>query len=521
MARDDRDTGRVRCRRAAAGLPSEQVVRFGGRPPPGLPRGPESTVRRFIAGAPVRSHAPQHAQHEAGWGAPPPHLWSAGLKPVRREIARAIASALLAGEWDRLSMLRRASDSMRASGRWLRILVNDVLRDFPTAPRDARHGLARYVLDHSSFDEAWRARAIERRLHRWYVDSPVMKEPRWPVRPLDTTSDVGAWLGLGPGHLEWFADRKGLERATAEGRLRHYRYRWIAKRSGGVRLLEAPKGRLKRVQRRILDDVLSRIPAHPAAHGFCSGRSIVTHARLHASQQTVIRFDLCAFFADVHPARAFGIFRAAGYPEEVAGTLLGLCTNTAPRGVLATMARSPTPPERWAEHRVKQRLGAPHLPQGAPTSPALSNLCARRLDVRLSALAAAVGATYSRYADDLTFSGDRRLGAAANRLQTKVRQIVADEGFALNLRKTRLMRASGRQWVTGLVVNQRPNVPRRAYDLLKATLHNCVRFGPESQRRGIENFRAHLHGRVAWVEHLNPPRGAKLRRLLDAIDWSR
>jgi hypothetical protein len=102
-----------------------------------------------------------------------------------------------------------------------------------------------------------------------------------------------------------------------------------------------------------------------------------------------------------------------------------------------------------------------------------------------------------------------------------VSAIASEEGFSLNGQKKRVMPSSRRQLVTGLVVNRGLNVPRRAYDALKATLHNCVRFGPESQRRGVQHFRAHLEGRVAWVEQVNPRRGAKLRRLFDGIAWDR
>ncbi|HZA14914.1 MAG TPA: reverse transcriptase family protein [Myxococcaceae bacterium] len=443
------------------------------------------------------------------------------MKPPRREIARALASAFLAGAWERSGLLRRGSDSLAAGGQWLRHLVQDLLAAFPEAPRDARDSLSRFVSSHPAFHEAWEARWIDRTIRRRYVDGPRMRAPRWPVLKIDDLAELGTWLGLADGHLEWFADRRGFQRTTQEQRLWHYRYAWIPKRSGGARLLEAPKGRLKRAQRKLLDDILARIPVHPAAHGFQRGRSILTHASQHANREVVIRFDLRAFFADVHPARGFGIFRAAGYPEGVSRTLTALCTNRTPRAVLAMAKRPTRMEETWAMHHLRHRLSGPHLPQGAPTSPALANLCAYALDVRLSALAASVGARYSRYADDLTFSGDRLLSAMASRIERKVERIAAEEGFSLNRKKTRVMPASKRQLVTGLVVNRGPRIPRRAYDALKATLYNCVRFGPDSQRRGITAFRAHLEGRVAWTEQVNPARGAKLRRLFQAIDWTR
>jgi retron-type reverse transcriptase len=152
----------------------------------------------------------------------------------------------------------------------------------------------------------------------------------------------------------------------------------------------------------------------------------------------------------------------------------------------------------------------------------LANLVCFSLDRRLSGLAARLGARYTRYADDLVFSGDRRLIRDAPAIERLVATICADESFMLNERKRRVMPRSARQRVTGVVVNERVNVPREEFDRLKATLFNAVRDGPTSQNReGLEDFRAHLTGRVAWVSSLNPARGARLRALLEQIDWER
>lgn len=216
----------------------------------------------------------------------------------------------------------------------------------------------------------------------------------------------------------------------------------------------------------------------------------------------------------MQPGRAYAVFRVAGYPEEVARTLIALCTNQVPGRVLHAM---PPGDDAGARFALRQRLAHHHLPQGAPTSPALANLAAFVLDVRLSALADAMGARYSRYADDLVFSGDATLATAATRLERLVGSIARDEGYPLNVRKTRVMRASRRQEVTGVVVNTKPNVGRREFDRLKATLTQCVRHGLESQAKGRPEFRAHLEGRVAWVSQLSPRKGEKLAALLARV----
>jgi hypothetical protein len=294
----------------------------------------------------------------------------------------------------------------------------------------------------------------------------------------------------------------------------------VARPDAPVRLLEQPKARLKAAQRRVLGEILSPIPVHPAAHGFVGGRSVRTHAAAHVGAAVVLRFDVEDFFVSLAAGRVYGVLRTAGYPEAVAHVLTGLTTN-----VVAAAAWAQIPPPRGAALRhahalLGRRLAAPHLPQGAPTSPLLANLCAFSLDRRMAGLAAAFGATYTRYADDLVLSGPRRLVGQAPRLRAAVGAIVAAEGLRLNAGKSQVMTRAGRQRVTGVVVNERLNVPREDYDRLKATLHNALRHGPASQNReGVADFRGHLLGRIAWVAALNPARGARLRATFDAIAW--
>ncbi|OYW19228.1 MAG: hypothetical protein B7Z55_09275 [Planctomycetales bacterium 12-60-4] len=165
-------------------------------------------------------------------------------------------------------------------------------------------------------------------------------------------------------------------------------------------------------------------------------------------------------------------------------------------------------------------LTTPHLPQGAPTSPALANLAAFRLDSRLAGLARAAGVNYSRYADDLVFSGDRRFGRSLVRFRLLVLAIIVNEGFEIRERKSRVMWHCQRQEIAGLVVNDHARVPRSEYDLLKAILHNCRRFGPASQnRQGHSGFRAHLQGRIAYIAQFDPKRGSKLLKAFDEIEW--
>jgi RNA-directed DNA polymerase len=160
------------------------------------------------------------------------------------------------------------------------------------------------------------------------------------------------------------------------------------------------------------------------------------------------------------------------------------------------------------------------VPQGAPTSPALANLCAYRADCRLGALAESAGAVYTRYADDLAFSGARDFDRRAERFAIHAAAILEEEGFSMHHRKTRIMRRGVRQYLAGIVANEHANVIRADYDRLKAILTNCVRRGPESQNRDSRvDFRAHLDGRIGFVEMVNPARGKKLRDIFQRVAW--
>jgi RNA-directed DNA polymerase len=441
-------------------------------------------------------------------------------------VSRGLADAFLAGEWDPPAMTRRGQRAVGQRRVWVRDLALAARHAYPEAPLDAPRELAGFLAACAPLRQAFSA-AFERSepapmIRRSFMARTSMGAARWPVVPLHSVKDLRDLLGLGHDELMWLADTRQLERTVREERLRHYRYRWATKSNGGFRLIEEPKPLLKHLQRVLGREILDHVPAHNAAHGFRHGRSAITYASTHAGHAIVIHLDLEDFFGTVTAGRVFGIFRSCGYPEGVAHLLTALSTNSIPRSVWTARAHLASPLLADSHFRLGQHLRHPHLPQGAPMSPALANLSAYRLDLRLTGLARSAGIVYSRYADDLALSTSTHLARSqVERLVNLVEGIATEEGFRVNPFKTFFQRSSQRQRLAGLVVNQHPNVDRREYDLLKATLHNAVRHGPQTQnRRDHPNYRAHLLGRISQINHLNPHRGERLLATYRLIDWS-
>jgi RNA-directed DNA polymerase len=432
--------------------------------------------------------------------------------------SRALAMAFLAGHWEAGAMFARANEALETEPHWLRRIIRRVIAKFPTPPREGAEPLVEVLCG----DEDFRRGAgqwTRTRVRRWLVPEAAMIALDGPpstfaVPVLPTNGDLATALGLTPPELAWFADARHLNEVTPVAKLSHYRHEWVAKASGGFRLLEAPKPRLCARQRWLLRNVLAAIPPSPQTHGFVRGRDVRSFVRPHAGRAFVVRLDVEDFFSSVTRARVVALFRRVGYPRTVAETLANLCTVATPLHVLDARPKSENTESSPQRFLANARLRDRHLPQGAPTSPALSNLVAWRMDTRLAALAAGFGATMTRYADDLAFSGDEAFARSVRFFLPRAGAIVLEEGFRLNHRKTRVMPRGHRQELCGVAVSEAPNVPRRERDRLRAILFNARKHGLESQNRdGHADFRRHLEGRIAWVTAVN----VDARRRLGAL----
>jgi RNA-directed DNA polymerase len=287
----------------------------------------------------------------------------------------------------------------------------------------------------------------------------------------------------------------------------HYVRFQIPKKTGGVRAISAPLPRLKQAQQWILDNILEQVVLHPSAHGFRRGRSIVTNAQPHVAAQVVINLDLQDFFPSISYQRVKGIFSSLGYSEAVA-TILGLlCTE-------------PNITQVELDNRnyyIAQ--GVRHLPQGAPCSPALTNILCRRLDRRLNGLATSRGFVYTRYADDLTFSttDQDRLKDIGN-IMKGVGSIVVHEGLQIHPDKTRVLRPAQHQEVTGIVVNKQLNVDRATLQKFRATLYQIEKDGlaGKSWGKGGDVLMA-IEGFANYVFMVNPVKGRDFKQQVKRI----
>lgn len=224
---------------------------------------------------------------------------------------------------------------------------------------------------------------------------------------------------------------------------KHWRKFRLQKRSGGYREIDVPYPALLGVQLWIYKNILLKVSVSPYCHGFVRKKSILTNAKWHIGKEHLLKLDLKDFFPSIRINRVISLFSSLGYNKTVSFYLAALCC-------------------------LDERL-----PQGAPTSPYLSNLISRPLDYRLKCLAKKKALNYTRYADDLTFSGD----SISQSLVSSISGIIADEGFTVNESKTRLYTRKCRRIITGICVTEKLSIPRDFKRKIRQEIHYIKTYG--------------------------------------------
>jgi len=264
----------------------------------------------------------------------------------------------------------------------------------------------------------------------------------------------------------------------------------IPKKSGGYRVIEAPNDELKSKQLWIKDNIIDKFKVSDAAKGFKRCCSIYDNALMHVNKELVINIDIKDFFPSIKYNQVFRFFNYIGYNVQVSHLLTKLCTNN-----------------RNA------------LPQGAPSSPPLSNIILLKLDKRLSKLALSSECAYSRYADDITFSGKKNIKS----LVPIIINIINDEGFEINQAKLRLQYANQRQEVTGLIVNKKVSLDKRTIKRLENAIYYCRKYGVSDHMTKIQcdksYYKEHLFGLAYFVKMIEPKKGQDYLEQLNKIEW--
>lgn len=298
---------------------------------------------------------------------------------------------------------------------------------------------------------------------------------------------------------------------------RYYKYFAIKKRRGGLRRIMSPYSELRDVQTWIKENILDKIELPNCVKAFVKGRNIMKNAKMHEGRKYILKVDITNFFESIGVRQVYVAFRKMGYDRSVAAWLANLCTAKIEDYKY----------EQLEDQEEIQKLfndlyhkSEPFLVQGAPTSPGLANIICNRMDKRMMGLANKHGFTYSRYADDMTFSADKK-----DRLPkvSMIRKIVETEGFHLNEEKIELLHEGNRQIVTGLLVDNHVRVPGRYKKDIKRHIHFCLKYGGRDHFHRIAPGKAFgkewLAGRIRYIHSVEPETAKKLWAEFERIDW--
>lgn len=276
---------------------------------------------------------------------------------------------------------------------------------------------------------------------------------------------------------------------------------YISKKRGGKRKISVPYVPLRIIQKYINDFILNKVEVHECAFAFLPKKSIVDNAKVHINQEWILNIDIKDFFSSIGIDKVYTVFRSLGYSENVCYDFANICTA-----------------------RLDSKSRREFLPQGAPTSPSLSNIVMRNVDRRFSNYAKKNNIKYSRYADDITFSGGRENLPKLSLL----RKILKEQGFELNTKKTKYYGPkSNNRFVTGLKVGESVKIPRKFVNDVKRQICMCEKHGVEKHVNWLKSnlgfsgnyYYEWILGKVAFINMVEPTKAKVLYSRINAIDW--
>ena len=316
----------------------------------------------------------------------------------------------------------------------------------------------------------------------------------------DSALDLAKASGLSIGELKFLSFHRKI--ATSS----HYVRFSVPKKSGGRRIISAPMPKLKALQYWVLENILDKIPVHEAANGFVAQRSILSNASNHIGKDVVVNIDLKDFFPTISYARVKGLFCKLGYSEKIATILALICTE-------------PDREEAMLDgKKYFIATGKRALPQGAPTSPAITNIICYKMDRRFKGVADKLSFSYTRYADDLSFSANgNEQTKKVQQLLWRIKKIITDEGFTIHPKKVKVMRKGVKQEVTGIVVNKQAGLDRNTLHRFRGLIHQISRHGLDNKKWKGGNIVSEMIGYANFVAQVKPAQGNKFKAHLQQV----
>lgn len=295
----------------------------------------------------------------------------------------------------------------------------------------------------------------------------------------------------------------------------YYHYFLISKKNGGKRRVIAPSATMREVQAWIKSAILDKQEVKECVTGFVKKKSVLDNARPHVNKKYVLKCDIKDFFESINIHAVSAIFHKMGYTRQVAYALAALCT---------------TKICKWRydqlEDEEQEAFGplfgkdAAFLVQGAATSPGIANLVCARMDKRLMGYCERHNVSYTRYADDMTFSADRKEDLPS---MAFLRKVLHKYDFEMNDEKTQLLTSKGRQYVTGLLVDGRVRVPGKYKKEIYRHLHFCLKYGGHSHFNRLASEKAFgrewLYGKIYYVNAIEPEEAKKMLKMADEVNW--
>jgi len=291
----------------------------------------------------------------------------------------------------------------------------------------------------------------------------------------------------------------------------------VRKKTGGHRWIMSPIDELKSIQKWIKINILDKVKTHDAANGFIKEKSIVTNAEKHINKETILNIDLYRFFDTITEKRVYSFFEKLGYTKKLSYDIARILCVNPPRNYWKEVKKE----NKLKKQFIKSKPSI--LPQGAPTSPAISNLLCINLDKILHKYCEKSHLTYSRYADDITISGDNKKMPELRKIKTIIRK----NGFTVNINKIKYVSKHKKQTVTGLTVNNGLFVNKNIINEINQELYYCIKYGYKSHlefkfknSKVKSNYKDWLYGKICFVYSVEKDRGEKFFKQFNLIDWN-